>query len=157
MKDLIEKLKDKDYVRAFGLMTPEEQECYRKVGVENCYVFFQDSGWVKVADRDDDDFIYPALTYRIKPDYKLEPEYVDLEIIPITKEWLGILKDRRIPNWPTDCPFSIKLGDIPGMTKCEGFYTDKYSNGTLVEYQRISYRIEVEKKKVYARFRTPND
>jgi len=32
MSELINKLKDKKYVRAFGLMAPEEQECYRKVG-----------------------------------------------------------------------------------------------------------------------------
>ena len=28
MNKLIEKLKDKNYVRAFGLMTQEEQDCF---------------------------------------------------------------------------------------------------------------------------------
>ena len=38
-KELIEKLKIKYYVRAFGLMLPEEQECFREVGERNCLFY----------------------------------------------------------------------------------------------------------------------
>ena len=39
MNEMIKKLKDENDVRAFGRMTPEEQECFRKVGKKNCLCF----------------------------------------------------------------------------------------------------------------------
>jgi len=72
MDNIIEKLKDKDYVRAFGLMKPEEQEVLESVGWQNRLVYIlnkwrTDSGKIKGNERED-------LTYAIKPDYQPEPE-----------------------------------------------------------------------------------
>jgi len=72
--ELIKRLKDKNYVRAFGLMLLEEQECFRKVGKENCLHF--DCSWIVPTAT----HWFPASTYAIKPDYQPEPEFVDLEI-----------------------------------------------------------------------------
>ncbi len=85
MKELIEKLKDKNYVRAFGLMSKEEQEVYRKVGRYNCIFFNGDnSTWENYGQ-----VFFNGTTYAIKPDYQPEPEYVDLEIVE-ENGWLGI-------------------------------------------------------------------
>jgi len=71
MNKLIEKLKDKTYVQAFELMTPEEQECFRKVGKKNCVASGQ--SWARpIVDGSD---FYPKGTYAIKPNYQPEPEY----------------------------------------------------------------------------------
>ena len=74
MSELINKLKDKKYVRAFGLMAPEEQECYRKVGPENCLYYSSDGSWGETMG------FCGGQTFAIKPDYQPEPEYVDKEI-----------------------------------------------------------------------------
>ena len=75
MNNLIEKLKDKTYVRAFGLMTPLERECLEKVGKRNCYEFTSHRWIVPTGDS-----FFGWLTYAIKPDYQPESEYVDYEI-----------------------------------------------------------------------------
>ena len=73
MHELIEKLKDKDYVRAFGLMTLEEQECFRKVGKENLLVYHSDDTWnLSICDS-----FSGNITYAIKPNYQPEPAYKD--------------------------------------------------------------------------------
>jgi hypothetical protein len=74
-KEMIKNLQDKTYVRAFGLMTLEEQECFKKVGAKNCHKFFTDSGWDNCEHLE-----YDAFTYAIKPDYQPEPEFVDFRI-----------------------------------------------------------------------------
>ena len=75
MNEMIEKLKDKNYVRAFGLMTPEEQECFRKVGKKNCLCFHGAQWGEGMGDlyNGNDCFNY-RFTYAIKPDYQFEPE-----------------------------------------------------------------------------------
>ena len=78
MNDLIEKLKQKDYVRAFGLMSKEEQECYEKVAPENCLYYSHSNSWKAVWAFNDHQ------TFAIKPDYQPEPETEDIEIIAIT-------------------------------------------------------------------------
>ena len=88
MNELIEKLKDKNYVRVFGLMTPEEQECFMKVGKKNC-LFYSLGGW----NIGDNEFFVDITTYAINPDYQPEPEFVDLEIVQNTDradKWLGV-------------------------------------------------------------------
>jgi len=91
MNDMIEKLKDKDYVRAFGLMSPEERECLKKVGKENCLCFH--GGQWGDPYRSNACFNY-QFTYAIKPDYQSAPEFVDLEIeIHMQQDhtsWLGV-------------------------------------------------------------------
>jgi hypothetical protein len=75
-KEIIKRLQDKTYVRAFGLMSSEEQAVYVHVGTQNCIVF-RYLEWIRPMNPSafSNDF-----TYAIKPDYKPEPEYIDLEI-----------------------------------------------------------------------------
>ena len=70
MNELIEKLKNKNYVRAFGLMTPEEQECLISVGKINC-MWYSMHKW---QDASDTSGFFDDFTYAIKPDYQPEPE-----------------------------------------------------------------------------------
>ena len=145
-KDIIENLKDKSFVRAFGLMKPEEQEVYRKMTKGNCIFYTSGGQWSDTIG----EIFLSNHTYAIKPDYQPEPEYVDLEIVTAFS-WLGIW---RIGSGIEGLPYDfIHLHCLPSLPNFEGFYTDKYPKGQLVEYQRISYRTTVEKKKVYARFR----
>ena len=109
MNDLIEKLKQKDYVRAFGLMSKEEQECYEKVAPENCLYYSHSNSWKAVWAFNDHQ------TFAIKPDYQPEPEYVDL-IVEIKDDILGILGI----VW-SKLQF-VSLHEIPSMPDFEGFY-----------------------------------
>ena len=153
-KEIVEKLKDKTYVRAFGLMSPEEQDIYESAGPQNCLILCQlghnprDYEWCN----NEMDFLAGYRTYAIKPDYQPEPEFVDLEIVKelhtFGKKCLIVLGCIC-----TEEDIFIPLHELPSLPNFEGFYTDKYPMGQLVEYQRISYRINVEKKKVFARFR----
>jgi len=117
MNDLIEKLKDKDYVRAFGLMKPEEQEVLESVGWQNRLVYIlnkwrTDSGKIKGNERED-------LTYAIKPDYQPEPE-------PEPELDKGLYEELR----------SIVIASIPGNGKepvWDGSVIGKPNQHTLVK------------------------
>ena len=114
MNELIEKLKNKNYVRAFGLMKPEEQECYQKVGKINCVYFsgfHQD--WAIPAS--DEEFSY-GTTFAIKPSYQPEPETRDFEITPNADTWLG--SQTPTGNW-------VRLYKIPSMPNFAGFWFGK--------------------------------
>jgi hypothetical protein len=80
MNELIKKLKDKNYVRAFGLMKPEERECYQKVGSENC-IMFSSLGWSTFKT----EFVW-INTYAIRPGYQPEPEATMNELIEKLKD-----------------------------------------------------------------------
>ncbi len=71
MNTIIINLQDKNYVRAFGLMMDEEQECFRKVGHQNC-IYYGSRGWEKCI-------VGVSFcgwqTYAIKPGYRPEPKY----------------------------------------------------------------------------------
>ena len=73
MDELIEKLKDKNYVRAFGLLSLEEQECLRKVNKKKAVIMFnvwhENTRW----ETGRWNFNSSHLTYAIKPDYPPEP------------------------------------------------------------------------------------
>jgi len=147
-KELIEQLKDKNYVRAFGLMTPEEQECFRKVGKKNCR-WFTGANWVECADP----FTWGRVaTYAIKPDYQPEPEFVDLEIVSLACsdigkqgiQLLGVLSVSFLPYHFTH------LHCLPNLPNFEGF-KEEHVEGTLA-IERIARYIH-EGKKVFARFR----
>ena len=84
MKGLIEKLKRNRM--AFGLMSPEEQALYQKVGRDNCVVYLN-GRWKDVGVRFDDDY-----TYVIKSDYKPEPEPEPKEEIAKLKVALGQIR-----------------------------------------------------------------
>jgi hypothetical protein len=142
-KDLIEKLK-KNKV-AFGLMTEEEQECFRKAGRKNTKVYTIHEQWVD----DSLSLFYVHEIYRIKPSYTPEPEYIDLEIKIFRSEtvdtsWLGC--------WINDS--FITISDLPSLPNFVNFFSDfsKLVDDVEISMQSIAMAIS-EGKKVYARFR----
>ena len=145
MNELIEKLKDKNYVRAFGLMSPEEQGLYRKVKSQNCIRF-----WIDRWTQAEGSSFNPSLTYTIKPDYSPEPEFVDLEIVTNDK-WLGVWKKTEAAKYAF-LPFQFTpLNCLPGLPNFAGFWCGKPSDQTTY-LGNVAERI-CEVKKVYARFR----
>ena len=151
MNELIEKLKDKNYVRVFGLMTPEEQECFMKVGKKNC-LFYSLGGW----NIGDNEFFVDITTYAIKPDYQSEPEFVDLEIIKYSQGtveqswWLGVWKYSDLEEHKFLPHLFTHLHILPSLPNFEGF-KEEHVEGTLA-IERIARYIH-EGKKVFARFR----
>lgn len=152
MNNLIEKLKDKTYVRAFGLMSVDERRCFRVVGRTKCGCYvnnrwnFEDTGESNTFDDD--------CTYAIKPDYKPEPEYVDLEIKVHNDEdikWLGVYNN--------DAPsglmpyFFTHLHCLPSLPNFERFYLEDKGVKWPTVTEDIATRID-EGETVYARFRT---
>jgi len=143
MNELIEKLKDKNYVRAFGLMTPEEQECFMKVGKKNC-LFYSLGGW----NIGDNEFFVDITTYAINPDYRPAPEFVDYEIT--NKDiWIG----SKTPDlaW-------CRLYKIPSLSKFHCFWEkNKCDEGYMLNRSFWTIRLVSPKmsegKQVYARFR----
>lgn len=144
MKDLIEKLKNKDYVRAFGLMSAEEQKVFEKVDATNC-LFYNYHGKWECLDLGRSNFLN-CNTYAIKPDYKPEPEYVDLEIVEYESGmWLGVYSDMKgIPHHFTH------LHCLPSLPNFECFWYEEQPHGMSIE--DVATRIS-EGHKVYARFR----
>ena len=141
MKDIIEKLKQNE--KPFGLLSKEEQELLKKVEFENRLFYSPEKGWVN----DRDSYTGNAQTFRIKPDYQPEPEYVDYEIsLDSTCELLGI-------NWSVSEFFP--LGEIVSMPDFEGFYikSDYSEPEEWVECLQclISRNIRA-KKEIIARF-----
>ena len=114
-KELIERLKDKKYVRAFGLMKNEERECFRKVGYDNCLRYVAKDSWTKSSTHD---LFSNITTYAIKPDYQPEPEYVDLEIT----EEKGLLGVRAGFHCVTLIYEFTHLHCLPSLPNFEGFY-----------------------------------
>ena len=155
MKELIEKLKDKNYVRAFGLMTPGEQKLLRKANTSNCLFYNPGGNWLTI--RCDMDFGRDR-TYAIKPDYQPEPEYVDLEIeLEECKDEHGELR-RFLGVWNTPKSFFLPyqfthLHCLPSLPNFEGFI--RKPTMTIEEkwfLQGVAKQIS-EGHKVYARFR----
>ena len=116
MDKMIEKLKSNK--KAFGLMEPEEQECFEKVGKQNCLVYTNGGKWEDAAKC----LFQSGSTYAIKPDYKPEPEFVDLEIVAQIG-FLGVVQTDKsklpytfthlncLPSLPGFCRF--KTADCP--------------------------------------------
>jgi len=141
MSELINKLKDKNYVRAFGLMTPEEQECFNEIGMKNCEIY-RYSKWNQAVHN----IFHTDSTYRIKPDYQPEPEFVDLEIVEYV-EWLGVWNTPESLFLPHQF---THIHGIPSMPNFEGFWVNTKSTPASIDY--IS-QIRHSGKKVFARFR----
>ena len=142
MNKLIEKLKDKTYVRAFGLVTPEEQECYGNVGRENCLVYYE-SGWSSTPGLHGFSNLY---TYAIKPKYQPEPEFVDLEIVQNTDradKWLGV-HGALLASYDF-----VDLHCLPSLPKFVGFHYDKETTARLEDVANLMDL----KETVYARLR----
>ena len=148
MNDLIKKLQDKTYVRAFGLMEKMgSRECFMEVGKENCLVFASESNgcggrWRNATGLSFDD----AETYAIKPDY--QPEFVDLEI-EILNEYLGVWGYKSKPRISLPHDFT-HLHCLPSLPKFKCFfYLAKGKEHTLCIVD-VAKRIS-EGKTVYAR------
>jgi len=152
MNELIEKLKDKKKIQAFGLLSKEEQECLKKAGKNNCLVYTIQGDWKKGTA-----YFVNVSTYAIKPDYKPEPKFVDLEIYEykdsFDKKWLGVNRDSNcdfLPYNPTT------LHCLPSLPNFEGFWYESDDTTPPNIYVVIGYVAKTisSGKKVYARFRT---
>jgi len=150
MNEMIEKLKKNE--KPFGLLSPEEQECFEKVGCKNC--LYYDSG-KKWHERTVNPF-FDVSTYRIKPDYKPKPEFVDLEII-IVGGWLGVQIPG--PGFPIELPYIFThLHCLPSLQGFQCFweepkgFTGYMLNQAFWTISLVSPKIS-EGKKVFARFR----
>ena len=160
MKDLIEKLKDKNYVRAFGLMTKAEQMVFEGVGEVNCLKFHGMTGvkelWLTAHHFCNTD------TYAIKPDYKPEPEYVDYLIEVCDgedgdesdlKSFLGVKhKLDSNPILPREHTYLYALSSLPNFhwfwyEPVPGTKYDFTDDGKVAGLRR-------EGHEVYARFRS---
>jgi len=148
---IIEQLKDKTFVRAFGLMEetlPGSQACYRKVGKNNCLVYTIQGDWKKGTAH----FI-DISTYAIKPDYQPEPEFVDLKIEKIKQGnyvWLGAWTkaERSLPHSFTHLHCLPSLPNFAGFWyKFQGGKVEFYTDGEVA-------KLRDEGKVVFARFRT---
>ena len=143
MNDLIKKLKDKNYVRALGLMSPEEQKCFKEVGQDNCEVFCGCNLWNNsICHR-----FLEVSTYAINPDYKPEPEFVNLEIV-IGGDWLGV--HRADAEGKVVLPHGFThLHCLPSLPNFVEFY---YKYGITLSFIHVAPKI-FDGKKVFARFR----
>ena len=157
-KELIEKLKDKNYVRAFGMMLPEEQECFEKAEEKNCLKYHGQTGikalWLSAFHFDFTD------TYAIKPDYQPEPEYVDLEIVKFEQDlesgtqssiWLGVHCDA---NGTEFLPYQFThLHCLPSLPNFHCFYCKDNTVGDCEMDVNWVSGMRDEGQTVFARFR----
>jgi len=150
MNELIEKLKDKNYVRAFGLMEetlPGSRECFKKVGKKNCLCFH--GGLWGGPNNSNDCFNY-QFTYAINPDYKPEPEFVDLEITESAINYLLGVERTDISEF---LPYNFNhLHLLPSLPNFELFWY-KDTNTIRINFDEVAHRRH-EGKTVFARFRS---
>ena len=152
MKKLIEKLKDKTYVRPFGLMAPEEQECLISVGKINC-MWYSMHKW---QDASDTSGFFDDFTYAIKPGYQPEPEFVDLEI-GIYEDEEGISGERLAVSGTSDLKWLshgyIEIHELPSLPNFERFmYHESFGKLPSVGLAQVATKI-YQGHQVYARFR----
>ena len=72
-KEIIQKLKDKKTVRAFGLCSKEEQTVYKEADKKNCLCVSDVGTWVLPVKQGFD----KRITYAINEDWEPESEYND--------------------------------------------------------------------------------
>jgi len=148
MNELIEKLKNNKV--AFGLLGQDERECLDNVNGRNCVFYGTDNQW---HDKTPGKFL-STYTYRIKPDYKPELEYIDCHVVN-HKGILGIWSRDgvRFENWKF-----IHLHCLPSLPNFHCFWKESYGrpgymscnafwNTSIVASRRKTHN-------VYARFRT---
>ena len=151
MDEMIEKLKDKNYVRVFGLMTKEEQDCFKNAGSLNCIFYNPGGNWFML--RADMDFARDR-TYAIKPDYKPEPKFVDLEVVT-SGGFLGVVKPS---NDSADLPFIFThlhcLPSLPGFKEF-WYYREFGHRVDFCCYGKVA-PLRDRGETVFARFRSRN-
>ena len=151
MNELIKKLKDKNYVRAFGLMSDEEQECFKKIKEKNCIKYNgcagRDAVWMQAYSFCSTD------TYAIKPDYETDPDYEDFEIKTFSTKRLGISYRQKCFSNPNS--IMIPLHELPSLPNFEEFWTnsgDSERLRRLLLAEHVAREI-AQSKTVYARLR----
>ena len=155
MDAMIEKLKKNE--KPFGLLEPEEQAMIKDMMCGGHTLKYIGEKWIALIALDAS-CCYPvkSATYAIKPDYKPEPEFVDLEIrvkSDGTWRWLGVPDCAGNYDW---LPHHFThLHCLPSLPNFAGFFwKDKiiiYS--TYIDH--VANRI-AEGHKVFARFRSRN-
>lgn len=143
MNDLIEKLKDKNYVRTFGLMTPEEKECYKKATLSNCLVF-ANVEWYQAFGNGLRQFDV-NYTYAIKPDYQPELEFIKCKIEEYDG-YIGIWTENTLLKFPHNF---IHLHCVPSMPQFDHFETETKLEISTEDVSRL-----IKNKIVYAVFRS---
>ena len=157
MNELIKKLQDKNYVRAFGLMKPEEQECFRKAK-GNCLVYQGQTGILPLWTTGDG--FNNTDTYAIKPDYQPEPEFVDIKIKENACSRAGYGKDVVwLGIFDRDCPFELPhffthLHCLSSMPRFREFWYQDIVTRISFTDDGIVATHKDEGKTVYARFRS---
>ncbi len=147
MQEIIEKLKDKTKVKAFGLMEPEEREVYKKAGNRNCLYYLVKDSWPSTLSGN----FLDANTYIIKPDYQPEPEFVDLEIVMTGGCWLGVWQE---DDSPLPHQNFTQLHCLPSLPNFHCFWSGEiYTAGRLFWQTGTVASIKANGKKVWARFR----
>ena len=153
MTTMIEKLKDKKKVQAFGLMSVEEQACFKKVGYKNLLQYIARTEWAKVFVEQ----IYDNVTYAIKPDYKPdyqpEPEFVNLEIVKgFIGGYLGVSMNEKAPFLPLAFTLLHCLPDLPGFERFR-LHRNPGEMDISVQFDDVALHI-YQGKRVYAKFRS---
>ena len=147
MNEIIERLKRNK--TAFGLLSPEEQECFRKAGRDNCMIYDVGPKWVSAVKANiENEYFDPTSTYAIKPDYQPEPEYIDLEIEEHESGmWLGVYSDHHgMPHHFTHVRYLPDLSNFECFWyKFQGGKVEFYTNGKVAKLRREG--------KVFARLR----
>ena len=140
-KELIEKLKKPELAQPLCLRSEEEQAVLIKASPSNCLVMSGDNKWTpsrnhSVLSRTD--------TYILKPGYKPEPEYEDIEIV-CGDLWL-ILR-QNMPGRSSRCLYNCSI-----HYEFVGFFVDAGTLGEReVEPTQIA-RLIAAGKTVVARF-----
>ena len=144
-KEIIKRLKDKKFVRAFGLMLPEEQECFKEVGERNCLFYTNLNRW-----SGQEHGFANSVTYAIRPNYQPEPEFQDVEIIQ-QGNWLGITRPwaEDYSRFPFDFTHLHCLPSLPGF---RGFLRPGHDRDISIDFEEVANFID-RKQKVFVRFR----
>jgi len=164
MNELIKKLKDKNYVRAFGLLSLEEQECLRKANKDGAVILYNHPNEWQSSSRWN--FSNPSLTYAIKPDYQPEPEpeFVDLEIVKHSQGtveqtwWLGAWKYSDLEEHKFLPHLFTHLHCLPSLPRGAFHYFEKFwfndeeGNICKIHIEDVPSAI-AQGCKVFARFR----
>ncbi len=137
--EMIEMLKDKSKARPLGLLSKEEQGILTEAGRYNCLYYDWRNTWIEWHENT----LYSNNTYILKPDYRPEPEYVEIEVVVVGN---GVLMLKR----PSPNARYQEISNIVGDKDFHEFKDNKTgvctkNPGSVPAWKR-------EGHKVYARF-----
>ena len=121
MNNLIEQLKNNKY--PFGLMSEEMQEKARQIGQNRFwkYLMSEDGEQCGFMDAKSDFDEYKSLVYRLRPDYKDEPEIREMEISGNNSNCLCMYNDE-----------GQNFGSIAKVHERADFIGFKFADGTVM-------------------------